>query len=62
MCLLKNEIVTLAELGIGILDDATVRVTSIRSNGVNNKDKPSIFFGLRDEENREAILEKSLRA
>ena len=61
--LLKNEIVTLAELGIGILDDATVRVAAyVVKRGEQQKDKPSIFFGLRDEENREAILEKSLRS
>jgi hypothetical protein len=62
--LLRRRLVTLAELGLGILDDASVRVSAhVVENSTTGVQGPlSVFFGLRDEENRRVSLINALRA
>ncbi len=62
--LLPRRLVTLTELGLGILDDATVRtsVHVVENSLTGTEVIPSVFFGLRDEENRQAAFVEALRA
>jgi hypothetical protein len=61
----QRSIVTLAELGLGILDDATVRtaayVIQVDRSQALNLDNGAIFFGLRSEDDRHAALVQSIR-
>jgi len=62
--LLRKHILTLAELGIGILDGATVRVAAqvVENSEVGVRTPLSVFFGLRDKANRHTALKEAVRA
>ena len=63
--LLVRKVVTLAELGLGILDDATVRTSAyVLLNSMRGKRqfRSTIFFGLRSESDRHGALLKGLEA
>jgi len=54
-------LVTLAELGIGVLDDATVRPSAYVLKGPEEQSSSQlVFFGLRQSDNRQAGFEKAL--